>query len=60
MNLLSLFEEYLYSFIEAFVFAVNNHANSKKYVVVIVRTKINKKIFKRKIVTRASRYYTEM
>ena len=55
MNLLSSFENNLYSFIEVFVFAVNNHVDSKKYAIVIARSKINKKDFKRKIWLRCDR-----
>ena len=55
MNLLSSLENSLYSFIEAFVLAVNNYANSKKYAIVIARSKINKKDFKRKIWLRCDR-----
>ena len=55
MNLLSSLEDSLYSFIEALVLAVNNHADSKKYAIVIARSKINKKSLKRKIWLRCDR-----
>ena len=55
MNLLSSLENSLYLFIEAFVLAVNNHVDSKKYAIVIARSKINKKDFKRKIWLRCDR-----
>lgn len=49
MILTALFEEILYSFIEAIVRAINEHVNSKNYAVIIARIKVNKKKVKRKI-----------
>ena len=48
MNLFSSFEENLYSFIETFVFAVNNHADSKNMSSSSFAQKLTKKFLNAK------------